>query len=352
MLGLDFLEDASPGLMLAIGALASLPLFLVMRRGAPAATVATAMQRLATGEPGVSLEASRDRVSEEFASAFNALAEANGQRAATLQHFNDMLGEALDQLQLLTAQVADQSQGGDQGQALSVAIDELAAAVNEIASNAASAAGTTHQALEESDKGKVSMTDAMGSMSSLADYIGRATGTVEGLSQESLNIGAVLDVIRGIAEQTNLLALNAAIEAARAGEQGRGFAVVADEVRTLASRTQQSTSEIQEMIESLQKKAQEAASVMEEGGGQVSRVEEMIENACISLAEIGGYMQTIDTLNTTVASAAEEQSAAVQSIRGIIESCNDASGQSGELLSGLSRVAERLSDARMQLGSM
>jgi len=120
-------------------------------------------------------------------------------------------------------------------------------------------------------------------------------------------------------------------------------------VRTLASRTQQSTQEIQEMIEALQQKAQEATSVMSEGTGQVTVVEEMIENACVSLAEIGGYVQTIDGMNTTVASAAEEQSAAVLSIKAIVEANENKTQSAGEVLAGLSQAAEELERLRDEI---
>lgn len=225
------------------------------------------------------------------------------------------------------------------------AVGELAEAVQEVARSAAEAANSTHQAAKEADSGKITMTEAMGAMSNLGEQIGRAGEAVSRLGKESQNIGAVLDVIRGIAEQTNLLALNAAIEAARAGEQGRGFAVVADEVRTLASRTQRSTQEIQQMIERLQSEAEGAVGEMGQGTSQATVVEELIENACISLAEIGGAVSSIDSMNTQIASAAEQQHAAVQSIHGMFATRGTRGAALEKALAEMASIADSLEKA-------
>ena len=146
----------------------------------------------------------------------------------------------------------------------------------------------------------------------LAGEIERAATVTDKLDEYSTNIGAVLDVIRGIADQTNLLALNAAIEAARAGEQGRGFAVVADEVRTLASKTQESTSEIQDMIERLQTGTREAVSVMQSSRGEAQNSVEQTAIAGESLSKITQAVSVINDMSTHIASAAEEQSSVSQ----------------------------------------
>ncbi|MES9893830.1 MAG: methyl-accepting chemotaxis protein, partial [Candidatus Thiodiazotropha endolucinida] len=158
------------------------------------------------------------------------------------------------------------------------------------------------------------------SIDSLASEVGRAVETVRHVEQDSERIGSVLDVIRGIADQTNLLALNAAIEAARAGEQGRGFAVVADEVRTLAKRTQDSTEEIQEMIESLQTGVRETVTVMETSQQQAAESVDHAGRAHEALEEITRVVDTISQMSSQIATAAEEQSAVAEDInRNIVD---------------------------------
>ncbi len=197
---------------------------------------------------------------------------------------------------------------------VATAINEMSATAQEVARNTAQAAQAAQQADVETRNGKLVAAEAISAIDALAGAVGKASGVIHELESESGNIGVVLDVIRGIAEQTNLLALNAAIEAARAGEQGRGFAVVADEVRTLASRTQKSTQEIQEMIERLQAGADNAVHVMDQAGGMAKSGQDQVEKAAESLASIAGAVATINDMNTQVASAAEEQSAVTEEI--------------------------------------
>ena len=146
----------------------------------------------------------------------------------------------------------------------------------------------------------------------LAADIKNAADVIQKLNDDCKNIGGVLDVIKGVAEQTNLLALNAAIEAARAGEQGRGFAVVADEVRTLASRAHDSTAEIEDMIARLQSRAGDAVQVMEKSEGEATRSVDSITEAGEALDKVAVAINTIRDMSTQIASAAEQQSVASQ----------------------------------------
>ncbi|VAW74300.1 Methyl-accepting chemotaxis sensor/transducer protein [hydrothermal vent metagenome] len=197
---------------------------------------------------------------------------------------------------------------------VATAMNEMTATVQEVARNATQASESAHNASSEADDGRRVVDETIASINALADEVETAAVTIQKLENDSETIGSVLDVIRGISEQTNLLALNAAIEAARAGEQGRGFAVVADEVRTLASRTQESTLEIQSMIESLQTGAAQAVSVMEQGRNQARVSVDNAARAGESLRAITGSVTTISDMNTQIASAAEEQSAVAEEI--------------------------------------
>lgn len=227
------------------------------------------------------------------------------------------------------------------------AVREMAAVVEDVAHNVAQTADNAEQADAEAKSGKLVVTDTMAQIESLATDINEAAEVIERLRQETVNIGSVLDVIRGIAEQTNLLALNAAIEAARAGEQGRGFAVVADEVRTLASRTQSSTQEIHEMIERLQSGAQEAVSMMEKGTAQASESVAKAADASRSLEAITEGVSSIKDKTNQIASASEEQSAATRemehNMNNIAEVARQTSEGSVEIASSTAQLANMAS---------
>lgn len=188
------------------------------------------------------------------------------------------------------------------------AIQRMTQTAQEVSSKAARAAEAATLAKEEAEKGSKVVGETVRSIQSLAREVENAAGSINRLEAESNNIGGVLDVIQGISEQTNLLALNAAIEAARAGEQGRGFAVVADEVRTLAQRTQESTKEIQAMIDNLQSVSRETVTAMEKGQSQAKSSVEQAGQAGRSLQEITHAVTAITEMNTLINDEAGSQS--------------------------------------------
>lgn len=222
---------------------------------------------------------------------------------------------------------------------LATAMNEMSSTVQEVARNTGEAAEAALNADKEVAIGKEDVMATVRSVAQVAEGVKCAAEVVSKLQEESNKIGTVLDVIRGIAEQTNLLALNAAIEAARAGEQGRGFAVVADEVRSLAKRTQESTQEIQSMIEDMQSGAADAVGAMEAGSKQVEGSVVQAQKAGQSLDTIAEIVGTISNMNIQIASATEEQSAVSEEMsRNVVNISEAAEQNAGHSQEGLGMV--------------
>jgi methyl-accepting chemotaxis protein len=197
---------------------------------------------------------------------------------------------------------------------VATAINEVTYGVQDVAKNAEHAASEVRNADERAQQGQSSISSCSRQVEQLSGTIQQAVEVIQTLAQESTRIGSVLEVIRAIAEQTNLLALNAAIEAARAGEQGRGFAVVADEVRMLAQRTQQSTTEIQGMIETLQRNSEAAVKVIDASSQGSQLTIEQANLASRSLDQISQALRNLTSLNASIASATLQQSHVVEDI--------------------------------------
>lgn len=211
---------------------------------------------------------------------------------------------------------------------IATAMREMTLTIQDIASNAETVASDANKADYEANTGGDVIRKTIVSIETLAAEVGNSASVIHELVKHSDNIGSVLDVIRSIAEQTNLLALNAAIEAARAGEHGRGFAVVADEVRTLAGRTQESTAQIQEMVESLQGHTKQAVDVMETNKKHAEKMAGQAANASASIDKIVGTVVHIMDMTTQVASASEQQSMVAKEIDSNVVLVTDASHSS------------------------
>ncbi|WP_158643521.1 methyl-accepting chemotaxis protein [Ketobacter alkanivorans] len=244
-------------------------------------------------------------------------------------HFMEKLQTLIGQTQQITDTVAQQTQalGKDasankdanehQLEALTLvatAVNEMASAIQEVARNTADAADEAKTASSQSEHGQRTVYETIAQIQLLSEQVQSAAGLIAHVEEEANKVNSVIDVIGGIAEQTNLLALNAAIEAARAGEQGRGFAVVADEVRTLASRTQESTQDIQRMLQKLQQGVKDAVSAMDTSRDSAQETVKTTEGAGKTLDEVKDAVTNITRMVIQIAAAAEEQSEVTEDI--------------------------------------
>uniref|UniRef100_UPI0013D126AF methyl-accepting chemotaxis protein n=4 Tax=Pseudomonas viridiflava TaxID=33069 RepID=UPI0013D126AF len=225
---------------------------------------------------------------------------------------------------------------------VAAAINELGAAAQEIAQNAARASGHSSDARTLASNGQEVVGKNIAAMNRLSSRISGASDEIEALNTKTANIGQILEVITGISQQTNLLALNAAIEAARAGEAGRGFAVVADEVRSLAHRTQESASQVQEMIEQLQSGAREAVAIMTDSQRESIETVGIANEAVASLESVSVRIGEIDGMNQSVATATEEQTSVVEAINVDITQINTLNQEGVENLNATLRACTDL----------
>jgi len=320
--------------------------------------VSNSLKDIAQGEGDLTSRLPRNSKDEmgELVNWFNVFVEKLHGTIGDVVRVIPPLTEVAKDLDKVSSETAQASQRQTQSaNIVSTAMDDMISSVTNVANNAGSAAQAASDADMEAKEGLSIVQNTVGTINDLAAEVERAAEVIVQLEADTESVGGILDVIKGIAEQTNLLALNAAIEAARAGEQGRGFAVVADEVRTLASRTQESTHEIQKVIEQLQTAAQSAVQVMSHGKEQAQKSVDQAGATGASLEAITAKVTSITDMNQQIANATEEQQRFANDIQQNVLSMRDASRVAeqstvrvNDLSTNLQNLADRLQKVALQ----
>jgi methyl-accepting chemotaxis protein len=342
-------------LFVVLAALATVVLAMLLTRSIvkPLGEAVNAAENVARGDLTRPIETHGN---DEVSRLLKALATMQQNLRQTLQSISGsaaQLATAADELNAVTLDSTQslQQQNTEIEQA-ATAVTEMTTAVEEVARNAVSTSDATRLSSESATLGQERVSDTVEAISALADDVQVTGGLVQSLASQSQDIGKVLDVIRAIAEQTNLLALNAAIEAARAGESGRGFAVVADEVRALAYRTQQSTQEIEQMVQGMRNGATQALDSMQASSSRAASTLAMAERAGEALQTITASVHQIHERNLVIASAAEEQAQVAREVDRNLVNIRDLSVRSATGADQTSASSHELSQLANSLRTM
>ena len=318
-------------------------------------TLNNSINELATGSGDLTQrlkEDGRDEISQ-LAHGFNKFLEKHRVFIKEIIDAAQQLSNSSSNMNSITVQAREDSQEQKhQITMVATAVNEMAMTIQEVASNTSTAESSARDARDKTSAGLQVVEENIKITKLLSDEIEQAADVIHALKEDSESIGSVLDVIRGISEQTNLLALNAAIEAARAGEHGRGFAVVADEVRTLASRTQESTVEIQGMIERLQQGSDSAVTVMGQGIETVAESVKQATDTGENLQSISVAVTSISDINTQIASAIEEQSAVAEEINKNVVTVDNLAQRGDESSNNIAQANNQLTQLAENLANM
>lgn len=319
----------------------------------PTQSVLYHLQHLASKDFSSSITVSGDdelgRISSALRTMQQNISELLQQIKQNSEYIDATVAEARSANQTIIRNAEEVQSNTDQS---ATAITEMSSTVHEVANNASGAAAAAQQADASVAEGLKLMEEAMLSICDLANEVKNTTALMDGLERDANSISGVLDVVSSIAEQTNLLALNAAIEAARAGEQGRGFAVVADEVRTLAQRTQQSIEEISTIINNTQSAARNAVTAMRSGEQKADKTVELGRATEASINNISAEISRIKDMNIQIATAAEEQSAVSEEINRNIVNVARHTADNADAAKHCGQVSDQLSGVVSNLNSL
>ena len=343
------------GLIIVIALIATLLLAWLLTRSitAPLSQALTVARTIAAGDLSQPIKVQGH---DEPAQLLTALATMQTQLQTTIRGISESAQQLASAAEEMSSVMEQSTRGlqaqNDEIEQAATAVTEMSAAVDEVAGNAVSSAEASQASDEDSKHGHYQISETISSIQNLVDEVLGASNKAEGLAVQAQDISKVLEVIRGIAGQTNLLALNAAIEAARAGEAGRGFAVVADEVRSLAQRTQDSTEEIEQMISGIQQGTQNTVEALNSSADHASQTLQRANSAGSALEKITAAISQISQRNLVIASAAEQQALVAREVDRSLVNIRDLSTQTAAGATQTSAASQELSRLAVDLNGL